>query len=129
MVIVYSKWHYHYIWANLLELLWQSLFYNILLWLKCSNQWSLQQLLQLKTVSVCGPRYWPQVIELNPEGIVISNLVCRLLINYLQVANQSKLVIFQRNLGGILGIRMILLIRAYSILSEKLVHVLMSTIP
>lgn len=37
-------------------------------------------MLQLKTVRVCGPRYWPQVIELNPEGKIVFNLVCRLLI-------------------------------------------------
>lgn len=24
--------------------------------------------LQLNNVRVCGPRYWPQVIELTPEG-------------------------------------------------------------
>ena len=28
----------------------------------------LDMLLQLKTVRVCGPRYWPHVIELVPEG-------------------------------------------------------------
>lgn len=38
-------------------------------------------ILQLKTVRVCGPRYWPQVIELNPEGSIVSNLVSILLLN------------------------------------------------
>lgn len=29
-------------------------------------------MLQLKTVRVCGPRYWPQVIELIPEGKLVN---------------------------------------------------------
>ena len=28
-------------------------------------------LLQLKSIRVCGPRYWPQVIKLTPEGILL----------------------------------------------------------
>lgn len=27
-------------------------------------------MLQLKSVRVCGPRYWPQLIELSPNGMI-----------------------------------------------------------
>lgn len=30
---------------------------------------NLYMIMQLKNVRVCGPRYWPQVIHLVPEGI------------------------------------------------------------
>lgn len=51
-------------------------------------------MLQLKTVRVCGPRYWPQVIELNPEGIIVFSVVCRLLIYYYNFPTNQKSVNF-----------------------------------
>lgn len=35
---------------------------------------------QLKTVRVCGPRYWPQEVELFPEGMTALLCVISLLI-------------------------------------------------
>jgi hypothetical protein len=34
----------------------------------CSSNFVWHWWLQLKTIRVCGPRYWPQVIDFTPEG-------------------------------------------------------------
>lgn len=81
-------------------------------------------LLQLKTVRVCGPRYWPQVIELNPEGgyaylqfnfmlTVLYMMICILWLVYL-------FIVLQRNLGGMVGRRRIRLIPVFCISNVKL---------
>ncbi|KZV34947.1 anaphase-promoting complex subunit 1 [Dorcoceras hygrometricum] len=37
---------------------------------------SLQERATLKSVRVCGPRYWPQLIELSPNGMIDTNSLC-----------------------------------------------------
>ena len=41
-----------------------------------SNGLKFPSCIQLKTVRVCGPRYWPQIIELTPEGRFYAFVAC-----------------------------------------------------